>query len=231
MEKKYVLFWSIMLPDVDEVSGVLNRRLGKEITFTPFLSSIVQLIRSEYIYEEFPDIKKNMEEILGRFDTGIQEVAIKKKKELDNKGNKSERRDIATKHIIDGKLTDMDFIYDSAGTRQMYVILGNLLKTKRDGGLVAIDEIDINLHPIILSEIMSMFLGEVSNKKNAQFIFSSHVHSLMTELDKQQIHIVVKDRDGRSEVYRLDSVKGVRANENYFGKYLAGAYGGIPHIR
>ena len=56
--------------------------------------------------------------------------------------------------------------------------------------------------PLILSEIVSMFLGEVSNKKNAQFIFSSHAHLIMEDLDKHQIHIVQKDRDGRSEVYR-----------------------------
>ena len=70
------------------------------------------------VYEEFPEIEENMEEILKRFDTGVQKVTIKKNKELDDKGNKSERAGITTKHVIDGKLVDMDFIYDSAGTRQ-----------------------------------------------------------------------------------------------------------------
>ena len=224
-------FWSVVLPDVDEVSDAVNRMLKDNSAFA--LSSLPFLHASESTstYEKHPEIKVGMEEMLERFDTGVQGVAIKKKKELDGKGEEIERIDITTKHLIDGKSVDMDVRYDSAGTRQMYIILANLLKTRRDGGFVAIDEIDINLHPHILSEIMSMFLGDVLNEKNAQFMFSTHVHFLMAELDKQQIHVVEKDESGRSEVYRLDAVKGVRSTENYFGKYLAGAYGGIPRIQ
>ena len=229
--KEICSFWDVALPDINEVSDILSKEMGNHLAFTPFLSTISHIVRSGNIYEKYQDIKKDMEGMLEKFDTGIREVSIKKKKELDDKGKESEKTNITTRHLIDGKLFDMDFQHDSAGTKQMYFILGNLLKTKRDGGVVVIDEIDINLHPLILSEMVSVFLGEVSNKKNAQFMFSSHVHSLMGELDKYQIHIVEKDENGRSEVYRLDSVGGVRSNENYFGKYLAGAYGGIPRVR
>ena len=237
LRKKCIPFWNTILTNVGDVEDFLMGQRESDPIFASTvahsaISSIFQLSHSRAVYEEHPDIKEEMEKLLSRFDTGIESVAIKDKKEiLDDKKKKAiGKPDITTKHVIDGKSVDMDFRHDSAGTRQMYLILSNLLKTKRDGGLVAIDEIDINLHPIILLEIMNLFLGEVVNKKNAQFIFSTHAHSVMRIADKHQVYIVEKDKDGRSDVYRLDSLKGIRADENYFSKYLAGEYGGIPNI-
>jgi hypothetical protein len=50
----------------------------------------------------------------------------------------------------------------------------------------------------------------------------------LSELDKQQIVIVEKDENNVSDAWKLDEIEGVRAGENYYAKYLAGIYGGIP---
>ena len=234
--KEIYSFWDIVLTNVGDVEDLLigkqeNNSIFNSTDVYSLLSSVCQHSYSEDIYEKHPVIKKEMEELLSRFDTGIESVTIEKKEALNDKKEKASKQvNITTKHTIDGKSVDMDFRYDSAGTRQMYLILSSLLKTKRDGGLVAIDEIDINLHPLILLEIMNLFLGEVVNKENAQFIFSTHAHSVMRTADKHQVYIVEKDEDGRSDIYRLDSLRGVRVDESYFSNYLAGKYGGIPHI-
>jgi len=33
-----------------------------------------------------------------------------------------------------------------------------------------------------------------------------------------------------SEAWRLDSIKGLRADDNLYAKYMAGAYGAIPQV-
>ena len=231
--KEICSFWDVVFTDVDSFGNISEEQKGHGFAFDPFLSSFLQTLRfsnTTDIYEKYADIKEEMEGLLSKFDTGIKSVEIKRKKSLDDNEISPEKINITTKHGIDGKLVDMDFMHDSAGTRQMYLILAHLLKTKKDGGFVAIDEIDINLHPHLLEEMINLFLGEVVNKKNAQFLFSSHAHLLMNKIDKHQIHIVEKGENGESGIYRLDSVKGVRSAENYFGKYLAGVYGGVPNI-
>jgi hypothetical protein len=48
-------------------------------------------------------------------------------------------------------------------------------------------------------------------------------------LNKEEIVICEKDRQGRTKVYSLMDVK-VRRDENHYRKYLSGVYGGVPHI-
>jgi hypothetical protein len=35
---------------------------------------------------------------------------------------------------------------------------------------------------------------------------------------------VEKDENGESQTYRLDDVQGVRVDDNYYAKYMAGTY-------
>ena len=43
-------------------------------------------------------------------------------------------------------------------------------------------------------------------------------------MDKYQITLVEKDEHGVSDTWRLDDVNGVRHDDNYYTKYIAGAY-------
>jgi uncharacterized protein len=52
----------------------------------------------------------------------------------------------------------------------------------------------------------------------------------MNLLDKTQIILVEKDEDCISHAWRLDDMKGVRRDENWFAKYRAGAYRAIPNL-
>jgi hypothetical protein len=40
----------------------------------------------------------------------------------------------------------------------------------------------------------------------------------------------VEKRDGTSESWRLDSMEGIRSDENYYAKYMSGAYDAIPKL-
>ena len=61
-------------------------------------------------------------------------------------------------------------------------------------------------------------------------LFSTHSHLILSKLDKYQIILVEKNQNGVSESWRLDEMSGVRADDNYYSKYIAGAYGAVPRI-
>ena len=49
-------------------------------------------------------------------------------------------------------------------------------------------------------------------------------------LYKEQVVLVEKDADLNTDAYRLDDIEGVRADDNIYAKYMAGAYGAVPEI-
>jgi predicted ATPase len=93
-----------------------------------------------------------------------------------------------------------------------------------------IDEFDVNLHPEMVMMLFELFIHPETNPHNAQLLLSTHSHQILSKLDKYQIVLVEKNQDGMSEAWRLDEVSGVRADDNYYAKYIAGAYGAVPKI-
>lgn len=53
----------------------------------------------------------------------------------------------------------------------------------------------------------------------------------MRSFDRPQIFLNEKNGNGESLVYRLDEVKNTRPDENFFAKYMTGAYGAFPNIK
>jgi hypothetical protein len=42
--------------------------------------------------------------------------------------------------------------------------------------------------------------------------------------------LVEKDADCLSQAYRMDSIEGIRNDDNFYAKYLAGTYGAVPNL-
>src|SRR3990167_7759189 len=118
---------------------------------------------------------------------------------------------------------------ESNGTQHNIYLLFEILPILKEGGLVVLDEIESGLHPYVAKKIISLFADKKTNPNNAQLIFSTHQHPLLNDRTKTQIFIAEKEAS-ETEIYRLDDVEGVRNDENFFHKYLAGAYGGIPNV-
>jgi hypothetical protein len=125
---------------------------------------------------------------------------------------------------------EMPWLMESHGTRafiKMFPFIMNALDT---GGIAAIDEMDTAIHPNVLPELVRWFYAASGrNTSNAQLWLSCHSASLLDFLNKEEIVICEKDRQGRSRVYSLMDAK-VRRDENHYRKYLSGAYGGVPHF-
>lgn len=168
-----------------------------------------------------PEMRERVESILRRYDLGFGSF---KREEV------QERVFFSISHSFDSGSLDLPLEYESSGTKQIILILRYVLRALDTGGMAVIDELDANLHPELVEEIISMFRSTDLNPKSAQILFSSHTPTILANLDKYQITLVEKDDCGRSEIWRLDSMKGVRTDDNYYAKYIAGAYGAVPKI-
>jgi predicted ATPase len=82
----------------------------------------------------------------------------------------------------------------------------------------------------MLEPILDLFANPKTNPYNAQLIFSTHAIEVLNLLEKTQVMLVEKDDDCVSTAYRLDSVEGIRNDDNFYAKYMAGAYGAVPNL-
>lgn len=129
----------------------------------------------------------------------------------------------------DGRTFELSFFEESSGTQSAFVLLERLLTALEYGGLAVIDEIDNDLHPHLMPRILDWFRFEHSNPHQAQLIFTCHTPELLNHLQKHQLYLCEK-RDQCSEAWRLDEVQGLRADDNLYAKYMAGALGGVPEL-
>ncbi len=133
-------------------------------------------------------------------------------------------------HQINNKQYELPFAFESSGTKNMFVLLGFLFPAIANGGVAVIDELELDLHPHALPRIVGLFADPSTNPKNSQLIFTSHSLEVLNYLEKEQVILVEKGNNCRSELYRLDELKGVRRDDNIYAKYMAGAYGAVPNL-
>lgn len=121
---------------------------------------------------------------------------------------------------------------ESSGTKRMIVILDCIMKALfvKGGGIAVIDEIDAFLHPDIVEAFVELFMSPSTNPNKAQLLFSTHNHRLLNSFDSRQIILVEKNEHGKTESWRLDEVEGVKSTDNYYTRYISGAYGARPKI-
>lgn len=173
------------------------------------------------MYLENPDIKEEMEEIIAGFDdVGIESFDFR---EVDEN-----TFEIDAMHKVGEKTYPLSMDYESKGTKALFCEIGRILFFFKMGSIMVADEIETGLHPEAVNKLIS-FISELIEDEKKQFIFSSHSFEFMKKFDSQQIFLVEKE-DNKSSVFRLDELK-LRSEDNYYSKYLSGAYGAFPKIR
>ena len=134
------------------------------------------------------------------------------------------------KHFSRNNEISLPFALESTGTQGAFVLLSRLLETLEIGGLAVIDEFESDLHPHMLEPILDLFANPKTNPHNAQLIFTCHAIEVLNLVNKAQVMLVQKDQDCESSACRLDEVGGIRPDDNFYAKYMAGAYGAIPNL-
>lgn len=136
----------------------------------------------------------------------------------------------------DGKVVDekdvmlfKDSGFNSEGTVRLICYLGWILAALDQGRVIFIDEIDSKLHFLVADYILRLFNSIEDNPNNAQLICTAHNVMLMDDnLRRDQIYFTSKDDYGKSYLVSLADYNGVRKNDLFSKKYLAGFYAELP---
>ena len=121
---------------------------------------------------------------------------------------------------------------ESDGTRKLMSIAPAIESVLRKGGILIIDEIEKELHPMLVDFVVAKFQSKQSNPKGAQLIFTTYNTELMNMeiLRKDQLYFADKNReDGASELYSISEFS-TRTTDNIRKGYLLGKYGATPDI-
>ncbi len=181
-------------------------------------------------YKRDENLFKKAETFLRDFDLGLDGIAIKEGETHTKIGEQEKILLPFGLHKVNEKRYELPFSFESSGTKNMFVLLHLLLPAIEKGGAAVIDEIEIDLHPHALPQIIELFTNPTINPSNSQLLFTSHSLEILNHLEKEQVILVEKQKDCKSELYRLDELKGVRRDDNIYAKYMAGAYGAVPNI-
>jgi len=181
------------------------------------------------LYAILDDLKNNFMKFIHEFDSSIEDIY--RKGEIGSDGRALYRT--FTKH----NKKEYPLEIESTGTRKLvslYAIIFVALYKMRT--TIICDELDNNLHPLIMRRIVRMFHSKKENQMNSQLIFSSHNLIVLdnNELRRDEIWFAEKENDGNTVTYSLDSFNTskseIRADLDYGKHYLSGRFGAIPYI-
>jgi len=171
---------------------------------------------------------KRMEKLLSAWDLGLSGIDLQEITINSPDGVEQKVWIPFGKHSCKGDAFRLSFTLESSGTQSAFVLLARLLPTLEVGGLAVIDEFENDLHPHMLEPILDLFANPATNPHHAQLVFSCHAIEVLSLVHKSQVILVEKDEQCESTAIRMDEVKGIRNDDNYYAKYMAGAYGAIP---
>jgi len=164
--------------------------------------------------------------VITNSDTGIIDILIKEHENIEKK----EKEYIPFfKYLIDGKEEYLTYLEQSSGVKSLYAQLLAYQLMLSSGGILILDEFDINLHPDLLPILIDFFDDPEKNVNDAQLIFTTHNAEIMEKLKKYRTVLVNKE-DNESFLYRMDELNGevLRNDRPLTPIYNSGRIGGKP---
>ncbi|EJE8517248.1 AAA family ATPase [Vibrio parahaemolyticus] len=131
----------------------------------------------------------------------------------------------------DGKPVTFDMDEESDGTNRFFSFAGPWLDALKSGKTLFVDELNSNLHPLLVKHMVQLFHCKKSNPNNAQLIFTTHETSILNQSVFRRDQVWFMQKNGnKSELYSLSEFKVRKDSENLEERYLTGAYGALPFI-
>lgn len=122
--------------------------------------------------------------------------------------------------------------YEAAGAHRLLGLLGPMLSTIDNGKLLAIDEFDTSLHPLLSRFVIGFINQSAASSRSSQLLLTSHNTTLM-DLDilrRDEIWLVERDAASASVLSPLLR-SSPRKHEMVAKGYLRGRYGAVPNIK
>lgn len=130
------------------------------------------------------------------------------------------------------KLYPLKLSDESDGTRKLMALAPGIERVLACGGVLLVDELEREMHPALVSMIVSKFQSKTTNPNNAQLVFTTHNTELlnMELLRKDQLYFTDKSRKtGASSLYSISEFA-TPTSENVRKGYLMGKYGATPDV-
>jgi energy-coupling factor transporter ATP-binding protein EcfA2 len=200
----------------------LDIRQGLEMVLTNnfFLwREPLQPERATLLYAADPDCLDRLNALLPTLDIGVTGVRIEQ-----GSGGPT------ALFVHAGLKEALRLQFESGGTRLFFALYPLLDRVLQNGGLAVIDEMDTELHPLVLIEILRLFSDPGRNPHGAQLITACQNPYPLDHLDKAEVWFTEKDFAGRTRLYGLRHIEGVRRGDNFTRKYLGGMFGAIPQF-
>jgi len=125
----------------------------------------------------------------------------------------------------------LDAVFEAAGVHRLIGLLGPLLDAIDQGKLLAVDEFDTSLHPLVARYLIQRINEPAISSHGAQLLLTSHNTTLMDLefLRRDEIWLVHLD-DNRTSTLAPLLRSSPRKHEMIAKNYLRGRYGAVPHI-
>jgi uncharacterized protein len=162
-----------------------------------------------------------------QFDTGIVDIKI----EFFENEKKEKIYFPVFYHKKGDSVNQLNYLSQSSGTKALFLYLVLYYLVLQTGGVLALDEFDISLHPDILPHLVELFNNNTENQNNAQLIFSTHNSDVLDIMGKYRTYLFNKE-NGASYCYRLDEINDnlIRNDRSILSLYKSGKIGGVPKI-
>lgn len=122
---------------------------------------------------------------------------------------------------------------ESAGTRTLFVAGARALKALERGGVLAYDEMNIALHPLLFRRLVALFNNKKTNPKGAQLVVTTHDTILIDEpmLRADQVWFVEKSEKGESDLFSASDFENIRIDEPFGPWYRSNRLGARPNLK
>ena len=215
------------IQEIDPIYDFFNRNTIN-VTYTGLRYEIRKDVPAvSEMYNQNRSALNFTKKLIHKFDTGITDIKISFRESEKNKKIFfpiffHENANATFKLGIDS---------ESTGTKALYINLLYYYMNLQSGGVLLLDEFDINLHHDILPHLLNLFTNPKSNPKNAQMIFTSLNPDILDILGKYRAYLFEKE-DGESFGYRLDEpdTNILRNDRKVSAPYRRHLLGGYPRI-
>lgn len=125
-----------------------------------------------------------------------------------------------------------DISKESVGSKHLLNVGLKVLLTLESGSVLAMDEMNLAIHPALFKFIVAMFNNPKANKKNAQLLFTTHDASIAGEgfMRADQVWFAEKNEDGSSDLFSAKDFEGVAINTPFEMWYRTGRFGALPNL-
>lgn len=190
-----------------------------------------QLVRAATYFAGQEVQRQQLVRLLSAWDLGLSDVQVRELETMQPDGKKEKFwLPFGIHRATSGASFELPFMLESSGTQGALVLLHRLLPVLQTGGLAVIDEFENDLHPHMLEPILDLFASPTTNPHGGQLLFTCHAMEVLNIVHKSQVMLVEKTEHNESSAWRLDSVEGIRNDDNFYAKYMAGAYGAVPQL-